>query len=185
MPPKRKAAAAKKESSSAKKKSKATIEAPSPSEAAPAAAPAKSPGKAKPVGSMSASEVWASDTFVTAGKMTQEGFSELLNAVGIELMTFDAIYLQYRLAPTTEAIDDPLIVCHSKQGLQSCFEFLGCRKMEEVCIAISKDSLHLFPSRRRLATWRANSDSSPIRPRSTLLFPGARETPAQDCGAAG
>ena len=52
--------------------------------------------------------------YVQGGKMTQEGFAALLSQIGVEL-TFEAIYFQYKLYPTAEAIEDPLTVCKSSR----------------------------------------------------------------------
>ena len=129
MPPKRKAAAKKEP---AKKAAKTDAE---PSgDPAPSASdkPAASPKKGKPLGSMSATEVWGLSEYVQSGKMTQEGFAALLQGIGIELMTFEAIYFQYRLAPTPDSVEDPHTVCSSKHALQSCLDGLGARKLEDV-----------------------------------------------------
>ena len=135
MPPKRKAATAKKAESKKAKQAEPKEAEPEQTEPAPAPAAAKkasSPKKAKPVGSMSAAELWGSPDHVQDGKMTQEGFASVLTAIGIELMTFEAVYFSYSLCPTTEVIEDPNIVCQSKQALQSCLDRLGARKLDDV-----------------------------------------------------
>lgn len=133
MPPKRKPASTKKEPAAKRGKKADAAEHEHASDVAPSAESAASPKKgSKPVGSMSAADVWSSSDYVQGGKMTQEGFAALLSQIGVELMTFEAIYFQYKLYPTAEAIEDPLTVCKSKQALQSCLDSLGARKLEEV-----------------------------------------------------
>jgi len=129
MAPKRKAPAAAKSSA---KKAKAKDEAPAaPPPAAPPAA-ASSPGKSKPLGSKSASEVWSSAEYVQGGKMGHEGFAALLSGLGIEEMTFEAVYLGYKLAPSQQTVDDVMTVCASKQALQNAMDSLGCRSLAEL-----------------------------------------------------
>ena len=128
MPPKRKApskAASKKASASdepapaSNKKSKSKEEAPP--------APAKSPAtaKSKPLGSRTVTELWNSPDYVENGKMTQEGFAGFIGELGIEEMSFEAIYLTFRLSPSTDVVDDVMTVCASKQSMQGALDGLG------------------------------------------------------------
>lgn len=88
--------------------------------------------KSKPIERQSASEVWTSAEYVSEGKMTQEGFATLIGAIGIEEMSFEAIYLSFRLSPSEQTVEDVMTVCASKHSLQSAMDGLGCQSMGEL-----------------------------------------------------
>ena len=123
MAPKRKASP----SAAASKKKKAEP-APAPVPAAKKAkedAPAKSPaGKAPSAKTLQ--DVWSSADYVTDGKMTQQGFASLIEYLGVAEMSFEALFLTFRLAPNQQAVEDAMIVCTSKQSMQSALDSLGC-----------------------------------------------------------
>ena len=137
MPPKRKAAA----SSASKKKAPKKEAKPEPvqePEPAPAPAPAKSttpaksPKKEKALASKSVTEAWNTSTYVSDGVMGQEGFGEFIGALGIEEMSFEAIYLIFKMSPSTTEVTDAMIVCDSKKSLQGAMDGLGCKSFGDL-----------------------------------------------------
>lgn len=125
MAPKRKASTASKAASKkAKDEPASSKKAKAKDELSP---PAKtSSSKTKPLTQKSVAEVWNSAEYVEGGKMSQAGFAVFIQELGIEEMSFEAIYLTFRLSASSDAVDDVMTVCASKQSLQGGLDGLGC-----------------------------------------------------------
>jgi hypothetical protein len=125
--------------------------------------------------------VWATVHYVSEGKMTQEGFSSFIGELGIEEMSFEAIYLIFKLAPNSQAVDDVMIVCAAKQSMQSAMDSLGCARLAPACAArisrpprVARACAPLSPSCAPLATVRASH-------RICLLRADAGRAPRRAC----
>lgn len=123
MPPKRKSKPAASTSNATKKSKGEEV----PKDPAPAPSP-----KSKSLGGKTVSEVWSTATYVSGGKISQEGFATFISDIGIEDMSFEAIYLSFRLSTSDQAVEDVFTVCASKQRLQFALDGLGCRSFAEL-----------------------------------------------------
>ena len=140
MPPKRKGKAA---SPAANKRAKAEEKRTKAEEEPPVSL--KSPGAKTPGGKglKSVSDVWSSKEYVSDGRMGQEGFGALADALGIEHMTCEALYLIFVFSPSRDAVTDVFTVCESKAAMQSALDGLGCRTMSELPAKLRAKCAHM------------------------------------------
>ena len=64
--------------------------------------------------------------------MDQEGFAEFIGALGIEEMSFEAIYLIFKMSPSSQTVDDVMTVCADKKSLQGAMDGLGCKSFADL-----------------------------------------------------
>ena len=94
-------------------------------------------------GLKSVAEVWSSEQYVSDGRMGQEGFGALADALGIEHMSCEALYLVFALAPSREVVTDVFTVCESKAHLQGALDGLGCRSIAELPAKLRQKCAHM------------------------------------------
>jgi len=154
-------------------KRKATSKAAPPKKAkvetSPAVEPPATSSKAKGSSGLSVADVWSSKEYVDKGAMSQEGFAKLCEALGLEEMSFESVYLMYTLSPE---VDDVMVVCPSKAAFQRGVECLGCKSVAEVAAKL------------RLKRAALQADFGPrFRPFFAWLFEMGRQITAANTGA--